>query len=201
MSQADAKPSRPRPPGRNREPGGRAVGPQQLRLVQTFVNTLDIEDNEDEIATPAHLRQWLVTQGLIGESEPVTEASHRRLLDFREAIRAVLQGHNGSKVPASAIDILQMNCNAADVTFKILGDGALRPVVRSAGIDAAIGKILCTVIEAERNGTWARLKSCRADDCRWAFYDYSKPGRSIWCTMSICGTRHKVRNFRQRAQA
>jgi predicted RNA-binding Zn ribbon-like protein len=93
-----------------------------------------------------------------------------------------------------------MNCNAANITFVAEADGSLRPTPRSGGIDGAIGRILCTVVDAERDGTWSRLKSCSADDCRWAFYDYSKPGRSIWCSSAICGTRDKVRRFRAKSR-
>ncbi|MFC7546452.1 CGNR zinc finger domain-containing protein [Plantactinospora sp. GCM10030261] len=42
----------------------------------------------------------------------------------------------------------------------------------------------------------ARLKSCAAHPCRWAYYDHSPAGRSRWCTMSICGSRAKMRAFR-----
>jgi predicted RNA-binding Zn ribbon-like protein len=168
--------------------------------VQTFINTLDIEDSEDEIATPAHLRQWLVSQELIGSGQAVSEAGHRRMLEFREALRNLLEGHNGVPIPPAAIETVQMNSNAANIAFVVGPDGTLRPAPRSTGIDGAMGKILCSIVEAERSGTWARLKACKAHDCRWAFYDYSKPGRSIWCSTAICGTRDKVRRFRAKAR-
>ncbi|MBV8670321.1 MAG: CGNR zinc finger domain-containing protein, partial [Candidatus Eremiobacteraeota bacterium] len=47
------------------------------------------------------------------------------------------------------------------------------------------------------DGSWARLKVCRDDTCRWAFYDRSKNRSSCWCLMSVCGNRSKVRRHRQ----
>jgi predicted RNA-binding Zn ribbon-like protein len=190
---------RPRPPGRNREPGGRAAAPDSLRLVQRFINTLDIEDSEDELATPPHLQQWLISQKLIDDA-PVTQASHRKVLTFREALRDVLGGHNGAAIPPAALATVQSNCDAANLTFTMDRGGSLRPAPRSGGIDGAIGQILCTIADAERDGIWSRLRACKAHDCRWAFYDYSKPGRSIWCSTAICGTRDKVRRFRAKSR-
>ncbi|HKC76276.1 MAG TPA: CGNR zinc finger domain-containing protein [Chloroflexota bacterium] len=43
-----------------------------------------------------------------------------------------------------------------------------------------------------------RLKICRNETCRWAFYDYSKNRSGAWCTMAVCGSRSKARTYRQR---
>jgi predicted RNA-binding Zn ribbon-like protein len=48
------------------------------------------------------------------------------------------------------------------------------------------------------NDTWARLKACRSDTCRWAFYDHSKNRSGHWCSMEVCGARHKAREYRAR---
>jgi predicted RNA-binding Zn ribbon-like protein len=48
------------------------------------------------------------------------------------------------------------------------------------------------------DGTWARVKACRAEDCRWAFYDFSRNRSGTWCDMAVCGNRAKVRAYRAR---
>ena len=48
------------------------------------------------------------------------------------------------------------------------------------------------------DGTWSRLKVCAADDCRWIFYDRTKPGRGRWCEPELCGNRVKTRAYRER---
>ena len=44
---------------------------------------------------------------------------------------------------------------------------------------------------------WARLKVCRAEDCRWAFYDASRNQVRRWCSMSGCGNHVKMRRAYQ----
>ena len=51
---------------------------------------------------------------------------------------------------------------------------------------------------AQAQGTWARLKACSADSCRWAFYDFSRNHSRTWCTMAECGNRAKARAYRAR---
>ncbi len=54
------------------------------------------------------------------------------------------------------------------------------------------------IADAQAAGTWERLKSCPADDCRWAFYDRSRNRSAVWCNMAVCGNRAKVRSYRER---
>jgi predicted RNA-binding Zn ribbon-like protein len=66
------------------------------------------------------------------------------------------------------------------------------------GMQAAIGRLLAIAYDAALDGTWQRLKVCRNDTCRWAFYDSSRNRSGAWCTMAICGNRMKGRAFRRR---
>jgi predicted RNA-binding Zn ribbon-like protein len=81
------------------------------------------------------------------------------------------------------------------VRFDKTGQAALEP--HATGLDAALGAILAVVARSMLDGSWSRLKVCRDDTCRWAFYDRSKNRSSCWCLMSVCGNRSKVRRHRQ----
>ena len=59
--------------------------------------------------------------------------------------------------------------------------------------------MLAIVAAAQAEGTWERLKSCPASDCRWAFYDKSRNRSAVWCNMAVCGNRAKVRSYRERS--
>ena len=61
-----------------------------------------------------------------------------------------------------------------------------------------MARLLAEVIRAEAEGKWERLKACRNQGCRWAFYDASKNRSGRWCNMDICGARHKMRTYRER---
>jgi predicted RNA-binding Zn ribbon-like protein len=65
-------------------------------------------------------------------------------------------------------------------------------------VDGALGALLGTVAAAMADGTWSRLKACRADNCHWAFYDHTRNRSGVWCDMAVCGNRAKVRAYRHR---
>ena len=44
--------------------------------------------------------------------------------------------------------------------------------------------------------TRRRIKKCAADDCGVIFVDDSRASSRRWCSMSVCGNRNKVRQFR-----
>jgi len=74
------------------------------------------------------------------------------------------------------------------------GDGGMRLVAPKGGI----GAVVAAAGEAMADGSWQRLKACRADTCRWAFVDAARNHSRRWCSMSVCGNREKARTFRQR---
>jgi len=76
------------------------------------------------------------------------------------------------------------------------GTSLLEPCAE--GPDGALAALLAPVAEAMSDGTWARVKACRADGCRWAFYDFSRNRSGTWCEMAVCGNREKVRAYRER---
>jgi predicted RNA-binding Zn ribbon-like protein len=44
------------------------------------------------------------------------------------------------------------------------------------------------------------VRPCKGDKCVLWFYDRTKSHQRRWCSMSVCGNRHKVMAFRQRQQ-
>ena len=59
-------------------------------------------------------------------------------------------------------------------------------------------ELLLIMRDAQRDGSWARLKACANDECQWAFYDRSRNHGGTWCEMSACGNKLKNREFRAR---
>ncbi len=71
----------------------------------------------------------------------------------------------------------------------------------SGGIRGALAKVVAAATTSRIKGTWGRLKICPAEDCLWAFYDTSRNRSKRWCSMEVCGNRHKVRAYRDRTHA
>jgi predicted RNA-binding Zn ribbon-like protein len=82
------------------------------------------------------------------------------------------------------------------------GEGdAIEIAPRVEGFDGVLARLLVPVTHAAIDGSWARVKACVADDCRWAFWDSSRNRSGRWCDMAVCGNREKVRTYRSRRSA
>jgi predicted RNA-binding Zn ribbon-like protein len=172
--------------------------PGDLELVRSFVNTWDAQDGSDAIGTPTALAAWLAEQALVERDAKVTPREHRRALGVREALRATLRAHHGHPDEECAQDVLCDASHRARLQVLFDDDGSSRLEPAAPGVDGAIGRLLAIAHEADREGRWARLKICPADDCQWGFYDNSRNRSATWCSMKVCGNRHKVREYRER---
>jgi predicted RNA-binding Zn ribbon-like protein len=183
-----------------RDPGDRAPAPAPLRLVQAFVNTLDIENRVEELERPEDLRETLVRLG-VHDGRPLSEADLRTGVEAREAIRELALANSGVPMGSEALHVLDRVAQRADYTLRFDGDGRAQLVACAPGLDGALGRILAVVQESMLDGTWPRLKGCPREVCHWLFYDRSRNGSGKWCAMSVCGNRTNTKAYRRRAAA
>ncbi len=178
----------------------RPRAPGSLRLVQALVNTFDIDAGRDAIADAEGLTAWLEAEHL-PRPRTVSPVDVVRTRDLREALRETLEAN--AHLPSRAIQGdpgERLSRAAAPIPMRV-ASSPLGPVLEpaGAGIDAALGMILAAAVGAVADGSWSRLKVCRNDACRWAYWDTSRNRSGVWCTMTVCGNRAKGRAFRQRA--
>jgi len=173
------------------------TAPAELELVREFVNTLDVEEGTDALASPADALAWLEAHGL-GDGDPaIDEADRLRLIEVREGLRELLLANNlGTAAPPDALAVLNEQSAEAAVVLRFGTDGAAL-VTGCGGVDSAIARLLAIVYGSMNDRTWRRLKSCPAEDCRWAFYDHSRNRSGTWCEMGKCGNRAKARRYRE----
>jgi predicted RNA-binding Zn ribbon-like protein len=172
----------------------------QRELVTDFVNTLELDEQVEHLATPGELQGWLAERGLIGARSEVTRADLRRAREVREALRSLMLANNGVAVDTRrAARTIDRAAGRAGVRLRFTDRARVRlQPDRRTGVDAALGSLLGQVAELMTEGSWARLKACRAEDCRWAFYDQAKNVSRAWCSMQVCGNREKARVYRRR---
>jgi predicted RNA-binding Zn ribbon-like protein len=184
-----------------RQPGGRASAPGRLELVQAFVNTNDIERRRDKFRTREGMRAWLADHGLIDVRDDLSGAGFARLLEVRESLRALALANTGCDLDLEALGRLNRTARQTRlyVQFGEAGEGWLQAA--EEGLDRALGVIIGIVFEAMKDGSWPRMKACRRDACHWLFFDHSKSGSSIWCSMDPCGNRMKTAAYRRRKRA
>ena len=170
---------------------------ERLELLRGFVNTLDVETGDDAVATPQALAGWLAEQELADDDVRTSAADVRRAAELREALRAYLLANDGAPLPGDAVAVFDRQARRSQVAVGFAAAGAeLRP--GAAGVDGALGRLLAAVAGAMADGSWVRLKVCRAGDCRWAFIDGSRNSSRHWCAMGVCGNRQKARAYRAR---
>jgi predicted RNA-binding Zn ribbon-like protein len=166
-------------------------------LVIDFVNTAGFGPDREDLPTPADLLEWLTGHGLQPGSR-VTKADWDEARAVREALRDLLSGHNEVATDVeSATAVLDRAAERAGLAVRF-ADGGARTEPSAAGVRGAIGRILAEVSAGMADGTWERMKACRADDCRWAFLDTAKNRSRAWCSMQSCGNRAKVQAYRER---
>jgi predicted RNA-binding Zn ribbon-like protein len=166
--------------------------PGELLLIEQFVNTLDTEEGTDALDGA-----WPLSVGL--SSSALAGSDLERLVRFREALRAVLLAHNGEELDGAAVgELASLGRDAAVVVGFGPGGEPRLEAFESSGAPAVLARLLAVVARADAEGTWERLKVCPADDCLWAFYDFSRNHSRTWCDMRVCGNRAKARAFRSR---
>jgi predicted RNA-binding Zn ribbon-like protein len=181
------------------QPGGRRPAPGRLALVQAFVNTCDIEGGTDALATPEELTRWLRSAGLVRRDVRADGPDLTAALELREALRSLLLANNDGAAAAKAWEVLNETAEAARLRLRFSAKAKPLLEPQAPGVAGALGVLVAIVAAAIADGSWYRLKACRRDACRWAFYDHSQAQASVWCSMSICGNRTKVHRHRQRA--
>jgi predicted RNA-binding Zn ribbon-like protein len=170
-----------------------------LDRVQALVNTLDMEIDQDRLAASADAQPWLRSHGYLAADAELTDADLTVVRDVREGLRAMLVVNAGGPAPAAGeLAVLQTLSENAALRPVVTADG--RVELRAAGesLRARLGELLVIVRDAQRDGSWDRLKACGNEACRWAFYDRSRNRGGSWCTMATCGNRLKNRDFRAR---
>jgi hypothetical protein len=180
--------------------------PDEIRLVNEFLNTLDLEsfgehagkpeDEREGLRSPERLKTWLVVRGLLGREEVVSEADRRLAVQLRDALRSAASANSGPSREWS--DVIGRIFEELPLVVRF-GEGS-RPELVSGegGVRGALGTILADVVVAASRGGWMRMKICAAEDCRWAYYDHSKSRTGRWCAMETCGNRHKTRRYRRK---
>jgi len=168
-----------------------------------FVNTQMRQNGAplDLLATWHDVVVWAREAGLLSEVEAAScaatdEAALRAALALRKELRAMATGlARGEPVAAPVVGLLNRHLArgtgracvvAGEAGFELRFETPLRDgadVV--ARIAASAANLLC---EADLT----RVKACGNPDCVLVFLDTTKNGARHWCSMDLCGNRHKA---------
>lgn len=172
--------------------------PGRLAVVQSLANSFDVRRGRDDLATPSDAERWLSAHQIAAPATGLTAADLTALYRLRAALRGLLLANNGSANRAQDLEVLNGVVRESGLrpTF---GPGCVIGVeIPAAGFVATLATIVAIVLQASSAGTWSRLKACPEDACNYTFYDRAKNNSRTWCSMSRCGSRVKMRNYRAR---
>jgi predicted RNA-binding Zn ribbon-like protein len=71
-------------------------------------------------------------------------------------------------------------------------------VARESSLDWLLAAVARSAAELITEGEATRVRLCANPACSLFFYDNSRTHRRRWCSMSLCGNRHKVAAFARR---
>jgi predicted RNA-binding Zn ribbon-like protein len=171
----------------------KAAVPLAARLVRDFVNTFEPQIDEESLTTPDQLRDWFAERQLVPSDAKMRPADLATAVTIREGLRSVLLGHAGHPTDPTALERLNRALAAVPVRLALTDTGPRLVATGGAVLDQALVGLLDAIRQCAEDRTWARLKVCDRDTCRWAYYDASRNQVRRWCSMADCGNYVKMR--------
>ena len=170
----------------------REPAPGALRAVEDLCNTANRIRALDTLRDLRSAQAWAKRHAA---ARPLGATDVEAIVAAREIIRAFLADRTDDDARAN----LNRLAAATFGTPAIESDGQLTFVQKSNDAAAAlVARALGALLRDGLNGEGKRLKACAAPDCRWIFFDRSHGSNGRWCDMSVCGARHKMRDYRAR---
>ena len=171
-----------------------------------LLNTIAQIDGKpvDSWSSDADVAQWLVRAGWYKQGA-ITAGQTRGLLksaqSLRETVRTlVAERKNGGRVdPKPLNDFL---AKAPSHSELVCEEAGLRLERRRAAKtpEQLLAPVAESAAELLAGGDFTLIRKCEDGTCTMWFYDRTKSHRRRWCSMALCGNRHKVAAFRQRRQ-
>lgn len=93
-------------------------------------------------------------------------------------------------------EILRITEGHDELSFE--GTWKLQFIAREEGLEWLLAAIARSAAEIIAEGLEARLRKCANPRCNLFFCDISRTHRRRWCSMAVCGNRHKVKSFARR---
>ncbi|SDI13575.1 CGNR zinc finger domain-containing protein [Actinokineospora alba] len=195
---------------------GLDVAPDGLALVHDFLNTAsaDWPRKPDLLADRALATEWIGSALATWASQwgaPVLDEvdldtlSERDLAVLRRARAGLLESlcsrdfGTGGSAGGGDGDALAGLANlevAVEAGFGL--DGIVHFKPKGRGWRMLLGPVALEMRRAQDAGVWARLKTCKNERCRGAFYDRSRNNSGVWHDVRTCGNVANLRASRER---
>ena len=178
-----------------------------------FVNTVDCRIGKwgpDLLADHDSLLLWAVRVGLIGDAlagrvranEPAGQQSALQAAKtLREALYRLFLAEDGD-APVQAADLAVLDMwvarAMAERTLAVSNTGRIAwTFADSTDPGLVTRRVALAASELLLDPTRRPVRQCHGPDCGWLFLDTTRGGHRLWCSSAGCGTRVRVRRFRE----
>lgn len=168
-----------------------------------MINTVERAENGllDRWQADADVQAWLELAGLAPARRGVPKGLLEAARALRETVRAAIaQRKAGNTLKLNALN----RALAAGGSHQVLEQDETGAGLALSRHYAAQTPEQWLVPAAEAaadllaQGDFELVRKCESDACSLWFYDRTRSHRRRWCSMALCGNRHKVAAFRQR---
>jgi predicted RNA-binding Zn ribbon-like protein len=174
--------------------------------VMDFLNTIAAPAGTpiDMLGSDEDVLYWLEKAGMSPDAHPKIERG-ALLLEARE-LREMLRTLVLKRKAGKRIDIAPLNNFLANAISypQLLAEGKGFAIERHRPAQT-LRQVLSPIAESAADllatGDFDLVRPCEGKDCILWFYDRTKSHRRRWCSMQVCGNRHKVEAFRERQRA
>jgi predicted RNA-binding Zn ribbon-like protein len=166
-----------------------------LDLPATLAGRLRPEP-QDLLAAPRDLGRWLAAAGLAPRVLEPTPEELREARELREALyRLALACARGQSFAAKDRSLLN-RWAAEPPPAPQLGPKGL--TWTAGGVRSLLAAVARDGVELFGGPLAERIRECAGEGCALLFVDTSRSGERRWCSMTGCGNKAKVAEFRRR---
>ena len=148
----------------------------------------------ERLVAPKDLGRWFKAAGISPTVPQISEADLSAARRLREAIYALAVARAANDdLPASARHTLNRFAAAEPAAPQLDANGALKLSGDAAQLLSTIAQEAVRVLSDA-----TPIRQCEGEGCAILFMDASRAGDRRWCSMTACGNRAKVAEFRRR---
>jgi predicted RNA-binding Zn ribbon-like protein len=170
-----------------------------------FINTVTrTESGLDEyLETDSDVVAWLQVMGFLDAKE---QPSFKKgaLVSAARNLRDIIRKLVFQKKEGKRLDVAALNSFLSHARYHVnlvrRAHGHLDVVheYERSSPEQLLSPVAQAAADLLATGDFDLIRKCESDDCVLWFYDRTKAHRRRWCSMAMCGNRHKVANFRAR---
>jgi predicted RNA-binding Zn ribbon-like protein len=132
------------------------------------------------------------------EAQALLRKAQRLAAALRQALDAVLHKQKVQHEWIEPVNEVLRITEGHDELVSTGTDWEVQFVASESGLEWLLAAVARSAAEIIAEGPRARLRLCANPKCGLFFYDTSRTHRRRWCSMTVCGNRHKVAAFARR---